>query len=165
MSFGSPPPARPSAGPSAATAAQRDEGRLWLTRSPLVLGAATGIMICVVALAVLYVLSGRAASPEVTGQALCADLQAQRYDAAYDLLAPSLRSTGTAAQFTASQRELDTLRGKVVSCTAAIQQSDGAQATLRLTVARQQSSTAQGIVHLRLVDGVWKVDAYDPAVV
>lgn len=136
-----------------------------LVRSPLVLGAATGIVICVVVLAVLSGLSGRAASPEVTGQALCADLQAQRYDAAYDLLAPSLRSTGTAAQFTASQRELDTLRGKVVSCTAAIQQSDGAQATLRLTVARQQSGSAQGIVHVQLVDGAWKVDAYDTSII
>lgn len=135
------------------------------SRLPLMLGAATGIVICAVALAVLFVLNGRAASPNATGQALCADLQAQHYDAAYDLLAPSLRSAGTAAQFSSSQRELDALRGIVVSCTTTVQQTDATQATLQLNVVRQRSGTAQGIVHVQLVDGVWKVDAYDTSVI
>lgn len=135
------------------------------SRLPLALGAATGILLCALALAVLFVINSHSASPEVAGQSLCADLQAQNYDAVYNLLAPPLQSMGTSAQFGASQRELDALSGKVVSCSVAVQQADSAQASLRLTIARQQTGTARATVHMQLLNGVWKVDAYDTSVV
>ncbi|HLZ24197.1 MAG TPA: hypothetical protein VKQ30_18950, partial [Ktedonobacterales bacterium] len=127
------------------------------SRLPLVLGAATGILLCAVVLAVLFVVSSRATSPAATGQALCADLQAQNYDAIYNLLAPSLQGVGSATQFDASQRELDALSGKVMSCTVTVQQADSTQASLWLTIARQQTGTVRAAVRMQLLDGVWRV--------
>jgi hypothetical protein len=130
------------------------------------LGAATGILLCAVALAALFLFNAHGgASPEAAGQALCADLQAQNYDAVYSVLAPPLQGAGTSAQFAASQRELDALSGKVVSCTATVQQSDGSQASLQLTITRQQAGTAHAKVHMELLDDAWKVDSYDTSTV
>ena len=136
-----------------------------LSRVPLVLGAATGILLCGLALAVLFVVNSHAASPEATGQTLCADLQAQNYDAVYELLARPLQNLGSATQFDASQRELDALSGKVASCTVTVQLADSAQASLRLTITRQQSGLSQAAVHMQFLGGVWEVDAYDTSVV
>lgn len=129
------------------------------------MGAATGILLCALALAVLFAVNSHTASPEAAGQSLCADLQAQNYDAVYNLLAPSLQSAGNATQFAASQRELDALSGKVVSCTATVQQAGSTQASLRLDITRQQTGAAQATVHMQILDGAWRVDAYDTSVV
>lgn len=167
MSAGLPPSPRPASRALGAAHADRDTARPGgrVSRLPLVLGAASGILLCALALAILFLVNGQPVSPRTTGQALCADLEAQNYDAAYSLLAPGPRGAGTSAQFAASQRELDALNGKVVSCTATIQHADSAQASLLLTVTRQRTGTAQGSVHLQLLDGTWKVDAYDTATI
>lgn len=144
------------------SAPQRAAG---VSRLPIVLGAATGILLCVLVLVVLFAANSRAASPETAGQALCADLQAQNYDAVYDLLAPPLQNLGNAAQFSASQRELDALSGKVASCTVTVQHVDAAQASLLLTITRERTGAAQASVHMQFLGGAWKVDTYDTSVV
>lgn len=136
-----------------------------VSRLPLVLGAATGILLCALALAVLFVVNSHAASPDATGQTLCADVGAQNYDAVYELLAPPLQNLGSATQFGASQRELDALSGKVTSCAVTVLSADSTQASLRLTITRQRTGASQAAVHLQLLSGAWKVDAYDTSLV
>ena len=149
-----------------APAGEAERQAVGSSRLPLVLGAATGMLLCALALVVLFIVSSRAAaSPQAMGQSLCADLQAQNYDAFYALLTPPLQSAGTGTQFGASQRELDTLSGKVVSCAVTVQHADSAQASLQLTITRQRTGMAQASVHAQLLDGAWRVDAYDTSVV
>ncbi|MGH2515745.1 MAG: hypothetical protein ACRDHP_08825, partial [Ktedonobacterales bacterium] len=59
----------------------------------------------------------------------------------------------------------DALSGKVTSCAIAVRQADGAQASLTLTLTRQQAGIAQASVQMQLLNGAWRVDAYDTAVV
>src|SRR5579862_4201752 len=93
-------------GASAPSAVSTPRGRRWL---PILSGVIAGIALVALALAALIILrtpqptTAALPSPTPTAQALCADLRAQRYDAAYRLLSPGLQRQGTVAQFTASQ--------------------------------------------------------------
>lgn len=131
----------------------------------VVLGALTGLVICGIAFGVLYLINGRSVSPDSAAQSLCADLQAQNYTAAYDLLAPPLQHEGTAQQFTLSQRQLDIQNGKVVACVYTVSSADSAQATLSMTVTREHTGTSAGVVHFQYLGGVWKVASYDTSVI
>jgi hypothetical protein len=130
-----------------------------------VLGAAAGLVVCTVALALVLLLSGRSTDPRPTAQAVCADLQAQDYSSLYNALSPQLQALGTQAQFTASQQQLDALQGNVTGCSYDIQRSDSAQATITVTISRSRAASAAGTLHLVYVDGAWKVDTYDASVI
>ena len=131
----------------------------------IVLGALSGIVICGLAFGVLYLINGRTVSPDGAAQSLCADLQAQNYTAAYELLAPALQHEGTAQQFALSQRQLDIQNGKVVACVYTVSSADSAQASLNMTVTRKQSGTSAGVVHFQYLSGAWKVASYDTSVI
>lgn len=136
-----------------------------LSRLPLVLGAASGLVVCALALALLMFLNGRSPDPHVTAQALCADLRSQDYASLYSTLAPQAQAIGTQTEFAASQRQLDALSGNVMSCTADVRQANAAQAQLALTLTRSRAGTIAGAVHLMYLGGAWKIDSYDAGVI
>jgi hypothetical protein len=136
--------------------------RSWLA---IPLGALSGLVVCGLALGALYLSQGRPPSPATTAQTLCADLRGQHYAALYALLAPSLRQSGTPDQFAASQRQLDILRGKVLTCSYTVEHSDAAQAELRVTLTRASAGASSGTVALQYADGNWSIVAYDASVV
>jgi hypothetical protein len=131
----------------------------------MVLGAAAGLVLCTVALALVLLLSGRSTDPRPAAQALCADLQSQDYSSLYNTLSPQLQALGTQAQFTASQQQLDALQGMVTGCSYEIARSDSAQATVALTISRSRTAAAAGTVQLVYADGAWKVESYDVSVI
>jgi hypothetical protein len=121
-----------------------------------------------VALGALILFAPRVASPpapNATMQTLCADLTAQRYADAYALLSPRLQAQGSQAQFVASQRELDALQGDVTTCSAAIVNVAGSNASASLQVTRAHAKTASAAVTLTAIGSAWRVDSYDTAVV
>lgn len=131
------------------------------------LGAVTGIALCALALGVLVLTHGQAQAPapDATGQAICADLAAQKYTDLYGLLDGNLQGAGTADQFALSQEQLDAMAGKVTACSSRIASQQGGQATLALTVTRGGTAGSQGAVRLIVVNGAWKIDAYDTSVI
>ncbi|MGZ3640501.1 MAG: hypothetical protein ACXVCX_21940 [Ktedonobacterales bacterium] len=141
---------------------------LW-RRLPIILGAASGIGLCLIVLLLSFLLTHAQPTPPdptPTARTLCADLQAHDYTATYALLSTRLRAQGTATQFAASQRRLDIERGQVTSCAPTIQHADAAQAAVSLTLTRGTATTTQAAsVTLINESGSWKVDAYDPALI
>ena len=131
----------------------------------IVLGALAGIAVCAVVFGGLYLVNGRAASPDGAAQALCADLQAQNYAAAYGMLAPALQHEGTAQQFALSQQQLDGIKGKVTACVYTITSADSAQSSVTLTVTRALGGSMSGAVHFQYLGNAWKVDSYDTSAV
>lgn len=129
-------------------------------RLALALGAATGLVLCLLALAVVLIVNGRSSAPDAAAQSLCADLSAQDYASMYTMLVPKLQAEGTQAQFAASQKELDTIRGKVAACSYTTNQADGSQAAMTFQLTRH-SGSSRGYVHFIYVNGTWKVDNYD----
>jgi hypothetical protein len=140
------------------------ERRTSLLRRQLgvLLGAAAGLVACAILFAVLSLGSGpRAAPPDATARALCTDLTAQRYDDLYDRLAPALQSAGTAQQFAASQRQLDTLRGTATACSYAVVSASDTSAMVRFSLTRDHAAPATADVALGYADGAWRVEHYD----
>lgn len=135
----------------------------------IVLGALTGLALCLAAAGILYLVNGSSqsgrVSPDRAAQALCADLQAQQYAAAYQLLAPPVQHEGTAQQFTLSQQQLDSISGKVTACAYTVTSADAEQASLTLSLTRARAGAVSGVVHMQYLDNAWKVDSYDSAVV
>ncbi len=126
------------------------------------LGAATGSVLCALAMVAALVLGGRhATAPNATAQALCADLQAQGYAHVYTVLSPQLQAEGTQEQFVASQAQLDTLKGKVTACSYVVQQADNSQATLALHLTRARTPGMSGTVRLVYLSGTWRIADYD----
>lgn len=132
---------------------------------PIVLGAATGLAVCILALALLLLLNGRTTDPRTTAQALCADLQSQDYQSMYDALSPRMQALGTQTQFAASQQQLDALRGTVTGCVYDVQTADSTQANVTLSITRARAPRTQAVVHFLYIGDAWKVDTYDATVV
>lgn len=136
---------------------------------PIILGAATGVGLCVIVLLVSLLLTHAQPTPPPdptpTARTLCADLQTHDYTATYALLSARLRAQGTATQFAASQRRLDIQRGQVTSCTPTIQHADSAQATVSITLTRGSAAAQIASATLIYEAGAWAIDAYDPALV
>lgn len=130
----------------------------------VVLGVATGALLCVAIFAIIQLVNGRAPRPEATAQALCDDLTSQRYDAAFALLSSGLQAQGTQAQFIASQQQLDTLLGKATRCSFTVQSADASSASVAL-VATRAGKSATGSVRLTRQGDGWRVAAYDTSVV
>jgi hypothetical protein len=128
---------------------------------PILLGVVTGLALCAVAYAALTFNAKPAPDPTHAAHAICADLSAQRYDALYSMLIPNLQRQGSEAQFTASQRELDSLQGAVAGCTATVaSQSDGI-AAIRLDLRRGTSPAISAQVTLTQASNDWQISGYD----
>ena len=153
-------PDRPSEPPASAAVP------VW-RRLPIILGAASGIGLCAIVLALSFIFTHAQPTPPdptPTARALCADLQSQDYAATYTLLSARLRAEGTASQFAASQRRLDIQRGPVTSCAPTIQHADVAQAAVSLTLTRGAAAQTASVT-LIYEAGAWAIDTYDPALV
>ena len=137
-----------------------------LQRAPLLLGAATGVLLCLLAFGLLRAANGTTAGPDAAaaGRTLCTQLEAQQYAALYASLSVRLRNEGTSAQFAASQEQLDILYGKVTSCSASVTQVSGRPA-LSLRVTRMHVGERTGAVTLVNEDNAWRIDSYDSGVV
>ena len=134
-------------------------------RLPVVLGAATGILVCGVVLAAVLLLGSRPAPPDPAAQALCGRLQSQDYTTTYSNLSNTLKQQGTQAQFVASQRELDIVSGAARSCGFAIEHNDGSVATVQFTVTRDKAGTQRASARFVHDGGVWLLDYYDASVI
>lgn len=134
-------------------------------RLPLVLGAATGILVCGVVLAAVLLLGSKPAPPDPAAQALCGELQSQDYTATYSNLSNSLKQQGTQAQFVASQRELDIVSGVTRSCGFAIEHNDGSVATVQFTVTRDKVGIQRATARFLHDNGAWRLDYYDASII
>lgn len=134
-------------------------GRRRLAYAPLLLGALAGLALCALAYVALTLFTPH--QPDITpaARAICADLTSQRYDDLYTQLDPALRAQGTAAQFAASQRELDQLKGSVTACSTASASVSGSAASLTFTLTRaRKPASAQAT--LTSDGGTWRITAY-----
>ncbi len=143
---------------------------LFRRRLPLLLGAVTGLVICLVGMFVLLALNGHTPSvpaPDATANGVCDDLRTANYTALYDALAPALQQQGANAQaeFVASQRQLDIASGKVVSCAYQVQHADSAQATVTYTIARGSAPAQTGQITFNFLDGSWRIASYDTSLI
>jgi hypothetical protein len=134
-------------------------------RLPIVLGAATGILVCGVVLAAILLLGSRPSPPDPAAQALCGALQSQDYGTTYTNMSSTLKQQGTQQQFVASQRELDIVSGAARSCGYAIEHNDGSVATVQFTVTREKSGTQRATARFIHDGAVWRLDYYDPSVI
>jgi hypothetical protein len=135
-----------------------------LRRAPIVFGTITGLVVCALAFAVLQLTAAPAPAPIDRATTLCTQLKAQRYAEIYSTLSARLRAEGTAAQFAASQEQLDVLYGKVAACSANATQPSG-RPSLTLSVTRERQGTRAGSITLVYEDNAWKIDSYDSSVV
>jgi hypothetical protein len=153
------------------TAATPSPGWLGIARRfPLVLGVGAGIALCLLGALTLALLRGGASvvslpAPAPVAQQICADLQHQDYTDLYTLLSAAQRSTGDAAQFAASQRQLDVASGAVTSCSVAVVESTGGKADVRFSVTRAQTGASTGQGSLVYESNSWRLDAYDASTV
>ncbi|MGH2487650.1 MAG: hypothetical protein ACRDHE_16735 [Ktedonobacterales bacterium] len=134
-------------------------------RLPIVLGAATGVLVCAVVLAAVLLLGRRASPPDTAAQALCTALQTQDYAATYNDLSGALQEQGTQAQFIASQRELDIVSGSARVCGYSVQHNDGTVATVLFTITRQTSGARQATARFVHDGDTWRLGYYDATVI
>lgn len=134
-------------------------------RLPIVLGAATGILVCAVVFAAVLLLGRRPSPPDTAAQALCSALQTQDYAATYSDLSGSLQQQGTQAQFIASQQELDIVSGTARACGYSIQHNDGTVATVLFTITRQTSGARQATARFVHDGDTWRLEYYDASVI
>lgn len=128
---------------------------------PSILGVLVGVCLCAAALLVSHLLApAPPPSASAVESALCADLTSHHYVELHGLLAPSLATQGSAQAFAANQQQLDAMVGPVSSCDVEAQQMADASATFDLRLTRAKSS-ATVTVRLTLVDGQWRISAYD----
>jgi hypothetical protein len=146
-------------GPMAEPSEPRGAFRGSLGLLPILLGAVAGLVLCAVVYLIFSATSAPRVDPTPTAHAICADLTAQRYEHLYTLLSPDLQSQGDAAQFAASQRELDSLRGAAHTCRASVGSLGTSPVVVTLRLQRTQSVSAR--VTLIQTSSGWRVSAYD----
>ena len=139
-------------------AASTDGARARRPWVPMLLGVAAGALLCAGALAAGALLAPRTPDPTPAARALCADLISRNFDALYALLSPRQQSAGTRAQFVASQRQLDLLRGATSACMATITGTSGGVANATLTMRRGAAAEQMANVSLILTGSGWRVD-------
>ena len=136
-----------------------------LRQYPVVLGAAAGALCCVLALAVSLLLKGSPPTARSYADTVCTDLKSRRYDLLYSLLTPSLQSLGNASQFSASQQQLDALRGTTTNCSVSTVQSGPSQTVVTLTVARERMAEVSTQIILVPAQNGWALEQFDSRVV
>jgi hypothetical protein len=133
------------------------------------LGALAGLVVCMVGLLVLFVIQRPEplTSPAGAAGAVCSDLRAADYTSLYQALSPALQLQGTNSEteFTASQKQLDIVSGRVVGCSYRLQQPSGAQATVTYLIVRGSKPAQPAQVVLAYVDGAWRIQDYDTSLV
>lgn len=130
----------------------------WL---PSLLGAFAGLLLCVGVLAVTRLFApSPPPAPTAVANALCVDLTRHQYVDLHGLLTPPLAAQGSAQAFAAAQLQLDAMSGPVSSCAVVEEHTAGVSATLDLRLTRS-SSSATVAVQLILIDGQWRISAYD----
>ena len=134
---------------------------------PWLLGAATGLVICVAVLVTLLAFNRPIPSPAATADKICTDLRSADYAALFSVLAPALAEQGSeaSAQFSASQRELDIISGRVVACTYQIQQPDSVHATVTYLITRGSKSAKPAPVTLVYENSAWHIQQYDTSLI
>ncbi len=106
-------------------------------------------------------------APLTAATSFCADLKAQSYVSAYNLLSSGMRSQLTQDQFVQGSQQLDKAEGAVTSCKQATggnvySYSLGAStATFNADITRATAGDMTGAVHLKNENGAWKVDGLD----
>lgn len=160
---------RGEAGNEAARAAATTTDRLRFSslhqRLPIVLGAATGFLVCAVVLAAVLLLGSRPTPPDTAAQALCGELQAQDYATTYDNLSTALKQQGVQAQFVASQRELDIVSGPTRACGYTVEHNDGTVATVQYTIMRDKAGSQRAQARFLHEGNGWRLDYYDASVI
>ena len=151
-------------GKTRVSAKEKLPARLGARLLPSVLGGITGLAICVVILFVWRASSPRPAPLQPVAATVCTDLQHRDYGTLFTLLAPQLQQEGTQAQFAASQRQLDILRGPVTSCSFHAN-TQGNQATVTYHIQRKDGASKDGVTQFQMVSGVWRITAYDSSIV
>jgi hypothetical protein len=137
---------------------------------PWLLGALTGLVVCIVGLVVLVVIQRQTPplpSPNGAAAAICTDLRTGDYASLYQALSPALQLQGanSEAEFTASQKQLDIISGRVAGCSYHFQQPSGTQANVNYLIARGTKSAQPAQVVLTYVDGAWRIQQYDTGLV
>jgi hypothetical protein len=137
---------------------------------PWLLGALTGLVVCLLGLLVLVLIQRQSQplpSPAVAAAAICTDLRAADYPSLYQALSPALQLQGanSEAEFTASQKQLDIVSGTVASCSYQIQPPNGTTATVTYLIARGSRSAQPAQVELGYIDGAWRIQQYDSSLV
>jgi hypothetical protein len=134
----------------------------WL---PVLLGATVGALLCGGALAASALLAGHGPDPTPTARALCGDLTTRNYADLYTLLSSQQQASGTRAQFVASQRQLDVLRGPTMHCAYRLAGDKSGVTDLVLTLTRGAAPPATAHVRLILSGGIWRIDTFDSSLV
>jgi hypothetical protein len=137
---------------------------------PWLLGALTGLVVCILGLLVLVVIQRQSPplpSPDGAVAGICTDLRAADYASLYQALSPALQLQGanSEAEFTASQKQLDIISGRVAGCSYQIRQPGGTRANVTYLIARGTKSAQPAQVVLLYVDGVWRIQQYDTGLV
>jgi hypothetical protein len=137
---------------------------------PWLLGALTGLVLCIVGLLVLVVIQRQSPpvpSPSRAAAAICTDLRAADYTSLYQALSPELQLQGVnaEAEFTASQKQLDIISGQVSDCSYQIQQPSGTHANVTYLITRGSKSPQPARVVLAYQDGTWRIQQYDTSLV
>jgi hypothetical protein len=111
--------------------------------------------------------SPTAPSPSSSAAAICTDLRAADYASLYQALSPALQQQGAnaEAEFTASQRQLDIIDGRVAGCSYQIEQSSGTQANVTYRIARGSKPAQSAKVVLAYTDGAWQIQQYDTSLI
>jgi hypothetical protein len=151
--------------------ADRQHTRSTLQRYlPWLLGALTGLVVCILGLLVLVAIQRQSPplpSPTSAAAAICTDLRAADYASLYQALSPALQLQGanSEAEFTASQRQLDIISGQVSGCSYRIQQPGGTQANVTYLIARGSKPSQPAQVVLAYLNGAWRIQQYDTSLV
>jgi hypothetical protein len=134
---------------------------------PLVLGAVTGLVLSIVALVALLAINRPPPSSTATASSICTDLGTADYASLYSELAPSLQQQGTNPQveFSASQRELDIVSGRVMSCSYQLQQVSGQQQSVVYSISRGGRPARPAEVLLVYQNGRWRIQSYDTSLI
>jgi len=137
---------------------------------PWLLGALTGLVVCLLGLLVLVVIQRQSQplpSPAGAAAAICTDLRTADYASLYQALAPALQLQGTnsEAEFMASQKQLDIVSGPVSACSDQVQPPGGTTAVVTYLIARGSKSAQPAQVVLGYIDGAWRIQQYDSSLV
>jgi hypothetical protein len=105
--------------------------------------------------------------PTSAAAAICTDLRAADYASLYQALSPALQQQGANAEdeFTASQRQLDIINGRVAGCSYQIEQPSGDQANVTYSIARGSKPAQNAQVVLAYTDGAWRIQHYDTSLI
>lgn len=166
------PPVSPAAHPEprGKRPARRSHRGVWITLGSIigVLAVAAGLLAYFVVIPILQT-DAEVSAASVAARSFCADITAQNYSAAYDLLSTNYQKTVSSSDFASANNLRDKLSGAVQSCpipTGGPDVSAGVNTvTLFVSFTRPNPTptTASGSITLIKQGGQWKLDKIDDA--